>query len=142
MKSNRIQQRLFLLHVNDYSSFSFNHSILCKFFSAPIQTEAKAEISLNDRTLTILSTASLPARTTTSDDFPSSSIIAKDTQVQTLSPRRRQTPTGNEIIYQLYRQRLTNRSPNATKRSSAKAMENSNAKRSKPSQQPEIIVLD
>ena len=99
-----------------------------------MQFEAKAEISLNDRTLTILSTASLPPP----------SIIANDTQVQTLSPRRKQTPTSNDIIYQLYRQRLTNPSPISNKRSSTKSTDNSTVKRTKPSAQPqpEIIVLD
>lgn len=104
----------------------------------PNVIEAKAEISLHDRTLTILSTASLPTRNSRSDDFPSSTV-AKDTQVETLIPRHRSTSNDNEIIYQLYRQRLTNKSPVSTKRSFT---ESSNTKRAKPSPQPEIIVLD
>ena len=104
--------------------------------------EAKAEISLHDRTLTILSTASLPTQILRSDDFlssSSSSTVPKDTQVETLIPRHRSTSNDNEIIYQLYRQRLTNKSPVSTKRSFT---ESSNVKRAKPSPQPEIIVLD
>jgi hypothetical protein len=89
--------------------------------------EAKLEISLNDRTFTILSTASLPIRRS----------IHNHEIESTSAPNH-----NNEIIYQLYQQRLTNKSPNSKKRSLTKPLENSNIKKSKPSQQPEIIVLD
>jgi len=116
--------------------------------------EAAMEISLNDRPLTILSTASLPMRRSTydreseicNDVQSSSSIISKESEIQTLMPRRKENLTGNEIIYKLYKQRLTNnKSPVLNhvdkKRPSTKHNEYSNVK--KPKQQtPELIVLD
>jgi hypothetical protein len=62
-------------------------------------------------------------------------------------PRRKENLTGNEIIYKLYKQRLTNnKSPVllnhvSKKRPPTKHNENSNVK--KPKQQtPDLIVLD
>jgi len=102
-------------------------------FSSPPESnsnEAKAEISLNDRNVTILSTASLPPRR---NDSPSSSSITS-----------KECPTlnDNEIIYKLYKQRLTNNQSSITnnKRPLTTTIEYLSIKKSK--QQPEIIVLD
>jgi len=101
-------------------------------FSSPPESnsnEAKAEISLNDRNVTILSTASLPPRR---NDSPSSSITSKECP----------TLNDNEIIYKLYKQRLTNNQSSTTnnKRPLTTTIEYLSIKKSK--QQPEIIVLD
>ncbi|CAF1017939.1 unnamed protein product [Rotaria sordida] len=117
--------------------------------------ETTVEISLNDRALTILSTASLPIKKTTHNreseiynNIQSSSITQKESDVETLIPRRKQNLIGNEIIYNLYKQRLTNNvssvsQPVATKRQSTRNTEYSNVKKSKQQQQQsEIIVLD
>jgi len=113
--------------------------------------EAKVEISLTERTLTILSTASLPVRRTihngetelrNNSQSSSSSIISKECHVETLVPRHKQNLNDNEIIYKLYRQRLTNNKPPvANKRPITQTNEYTNVKKSKQ-QQPEIIVLD
>ena len=97
--------------------------------------EAKLEISLNDGTFTILSTASLPVRRPSLNRETNS----KTSPVQTLTPR---STSNNEIIYKLYQQRLTKKSPISKKRPLTKPNENSTIKKPKPSQQPEIIVLD
>jgi len=98
------------------------------------------EISLNDRTLTILSTASLPVRRTIHNREIETHSPSNDSRVETLIPRSKQNYNNSEIIYRLYQQRLTNKSPNSKKRPLAVPLENSNVK--KPKQQPEIIVLD
>ncbi|CAF1503288.1 unnamed protein product [Adineta steineri] len=105
--------------------------------------ESAAEISLNDRTFTILSTASLPMRRSRHDIQSSSSVIAKESEVQTLTPRRRQNLTDNEIIYQLYKDRLTNNGSDdvVRKRVLTKNTDYSNVKKQKQ-QVPELIILD
>jgi len=107
--------------------------------------EATVEISLNNRTLTILSTASLPIKRTTSE-VSNDSMIPKESKIETLIPRRKQNLNDNEIIYKLYKQRLTNGvSPESKstekKRPLTKNNEYSNVKKSKQPQS-EIIVLD
>ncbi len=117
--------------------------------------EAKVEISLNERTLTILSTASLPMKRTPyhqgsemCNDSQSSSAISKECQVETLTPRRKQNLNDNEIIYKLYKERLTNNKPSVTnKRALTTTTEYTNVKKPKQpqqqqQQQPELIVLD
>ena len=93
--------------------------------------EAKAEISLNDRSFTILSTASLPP--------PPKSKTPDHSHIQTLTPRHKPNGQGNEILYELYKQRLTNPSKSVVKKKRSLPMEKSNVKRFK---QPEVIVLD
>jgi hypothetical protein len=56
-------------------------------------------------------------------------------------PQHKQNLNDNEIIYKLYKERLTNnKSPVANKRPMIQTNENTNVKKSK--QQPELIVLD
>ncbi|CAF3490989.1 unnamed protein product [Rotaria sp. Silwood1] len=117
--------------------------------------ETTLEISLNDRALTILSTASLPIKRTIHNreseiynNIQSSSATEKDSNVETLIPRRKPNLADNEIIYSLYKQRLTNNvsttSPQMTKkRQSTINTEYTNVKKGKQQQpQSEIIVLD
>jgi len=94
-----------------------------------------------------LSTASLPIKRTTENchDSQSSSTISKESQVETVVPRHKQNLNDNEIIYKLYKQRLTNNKPVVSnKRPMTKTIEYTNVKKSKQEkqQQPEIIVLD
>ncbi|CAF1296450.1 unnamed protein product [Adineta steineri] len=108
--------------------------------------ESATEISLNDRTFTILSTASLPIRRSRHDiqsSPSSSSVISKESEVQTLTPRRRQNLTDNEIIYRLYKDRLTNNGSDdvVRKRVLTKNTDYSNVKKQKQ-QVPELIILD
>ncbi len=71
------------------------------------------------------------------------STISKEQHVETLIPRQKKTLNDNEIIYRLYKQRLTNNEPAVSnKRSSTKTSEYSNVKKPKQQHQPEIIVLD
>ncbi|CAF0970152.1 unnamed protein product [Rotaria sp. Silwood1] len=117
--------------------------------------ETTLEISLNDRALTILSTASLPIKRTIHNreseiynNIQSSSATEKDSNVETLIPRRKPNLADNEIIYSLYKQRLTNNvSTTSTqmtkKRQSTINTEYTNVKKGKQQQpQSEIIVLD
>lgn len=94
------------------------------------------EIALNDRPITILSTASLPS--------------PNEQTEQILIPRRRPTFQNNEMIYSLYQERLTNNhhhqsssSPSATtskrNKRSLTSPSNSLAKKVK---QPDLIILD
>jgi len=56
-------------------------------------------------------------------------------------PRHKQNLNDNEIIYKLYKERLTNKKPPvANKRPIIQTNEYTNVKKSK--QQPELIVLD
>ncbi|CAF4484383.1 unnamed protein product [Rotaria socialis] len=116
--------------------------------------EAVVEISLNDRALTILSTAALPMKKTPTRyreseiyrNSQESSTVRNDSQVETLIPRRKQNVINNEIIYSLYKQRLTNNvSPVpksvTNKRPTTINTEYSTSKKSKQ-QSSEIIVLD
>ncbi|UJR10103.1 hypothetical protein I4U23_014325 [Adineta vaga] len=103
-----------------------------------------SEISFVDRTLTILTTASLPTKPTTYDGRESD--ISTECEPQTLTPRRKQTLTDNEIIYKLYRERLTNNASPVSadvvsKRPLSRADDNLNVKKTKR-QIPELIVLD
>ncbi|CAF5186740.1 unnamed protein product, partial [Rotaria magnacalcarata] len=116
--------------------------------------EAAVEISLNDRALTILSTAALPMKKTPTryheseiyNNSQESSTVRNDSQVETLIPRRKQNVINNEIIYSLYKQRLTNNvSPVpksvTNKRPTTINTEYSTVKKAKQ-QSSEIIVLD
>lgn len=65
--------------------------------------------------------------------------MSKEQQVNTLTPRRKSNFNDNEIIYKLYKQRLTNHQlPVNNKRPIT--MDYTKVKKSK--QQPEVIVLD
>ena len=120
-----------------------------------------SEISLRDRQLTILSTASLPIGRTTyhrqveiNNKTRSSSTISKDDKVDALIPQCKQNCINNEIIYKLYQQRLTNNllpgsnSIVTNKRQLTTNNDYSNGQKSKQQkqqpeqQQSEIIVLD
>jgi hypothetical protein len=102
--------------------------------SRPVIPESNSiEIPLNDRTFTILSTASLPIKRTPAKND-------RESPIETLTPCRKQNLDDNEFIYKLYTQRLTNSSSTESKkRSSVKPTEYPTVKKSK---QSEIIVLD
>jgi hypothetical protein len=125
--------------------------------------EATVEISLNNRRLTILSTASIPLKRATCDPFvpishktepevhtilddsdsqESQSIdIIQEHKVQTIIPRRRQQTSANETVYNLYKQRLMNNEPSAAqKRLSSKDIESSKSKKLK--EPAELVILD
>lgn len=99
----------------------------------PIASESDTyEISLNDRPITILSTASLPPK-----DQPTEKILIPRRQTATTT-----TVHNNETIYNLYKERLTNNHQSSTTSIRTKRSlppENSLTKKIK---QPDLIILD
>ncbi|CAF0747370.1 unnamed protein product [Adineta ricciae] len=117
----------------------------CEIMEIDLAPEPNSEISLDDRTVTILTTASLPPKPAT-HERSSPSILKERDEVQTLVPRRKGALTENEIIYKLYRQRLTNNNTTTSsdvvrKRPLTRVNDCSTVKKSKQ-QIPELIILD
>ncbi|CAF0795216.1 unnamed protein product [Rotaria sordida] len=125
--------------------------------------EATVEISLNDRTLTILSTASIPLTRAARDSFASiiqksesepyitldendiqesqSIAFIQEHKVQTIIPRRRQHIATDETLNNRYKTRLTNNDSSVSqKRISPKDVESSKSKN--PKIHSEIVIVD
>jgi hypothetical protein len=125
--------------------------------------EATVQISLNNRTLTIPSTPSIPLKRATCDSFASIAVnsepdistipdtnytqksrsitIIQEHEVQTLIPRRKPFTPSKEIRCHLYEQQLTNDGSSvAVKRSSSKDMESSESKKLK--EQSTFVIID
>ncbi|CAF2650534.1 unnamed protein product [Rotaria sp. Silwood2] len=125
--------------------------------------EATLEISLNSRTLTILSTASIPLKRAVHDSFASiiqstepeayttldenntqesqSIAFIQEHKVQTIIPRHRQQVPADETLYNCYKTRLnSNDSSVVQKQTSPKDIESSKSKN--PKNNPEIVILD
>ncbi|CAF0861897.1 unnamed protein product [Adineta ricciae] len=117
----------------------------CEIMEIDPVPEPTSEISLDDRAITILTTASLPPKPAILER-PSLSISKERDDVQTLVPRRKGALTENEIIYKLYRQRLTNNNATTSsnvvrKRPLTRVNDCTTVKKSKQ-HIPELIVLD
>lgn len=121
-------------------------------------TEETVDTSAQQRTFTVLSTASVPWQRPSRYSSDSNrdheernnscvhnrshlcSSSSDDRHVQTLTPRRRGPASQSEKIYSLYQQRLTNQnSPVGQKRSVSKSTDCLIRKKPK---QPELVVLD
>ncbi|CAF0752709.1 unnamed protein product [Rotaria sp. Silwood1] len=125
--------------------------------------ETTVEISVNNHTLTILSTASIPLKRTARDSFASiiqrtepeayitidennaqqsqSIAFIQEHSVQTIIPRRKQHIPADETVYNCYKTQLTNNDSSiAQKRTLPKEVESSKSKT--PKNHPEIVILD